>query len=105
MHIQQIVKISLHQQTTEKPSKPCFAFFKLISTITREVKKSTRRSHFDAYTGQFFRKSPNNRNAFQAMFCHVLSFFFATLIPGTTRKVKTAFFGTILMHIISTSFY
>ena len=52
MHIQQIVKISLHQQTTETPSKPCFAFFNLISNNHKRSEKSTRRSHFDAYIGQ-----------------------------------------------------
>ena len=66
----------------------------LTPTITRKVKKSTRRSHSDAYTRQTVKirsdwhKSPNNRNAFQTMFWHVLSFLFSPLTPTITRKVK-----------------
>ena len=56
MHIQrQIVKISINHQTTETPSKPCFAMFKAsfvqiyFQQTQEKVEKSTRRSHFDAY--------------------------------------------------------
>ena len=62
MHIhgklRRLDKISINHQTTETPSKPCYAmfqasFFQLYSQQLEEKwKKGTRRRYFDAYTRQ-----------------------------------------------------
>ena len=100
MHIQcklwRLDKISINHQTTETPSKPCFAmfqasFFQLWFQDSQEKWKGFHRSYFDTYTRQIVKSSINHqtkRNAFQTMFCHVLSFLFSPLISTITRKWK-----------------
>ena len=101
----QILKISRNHQTTERlPNHvlPCskLPFSNFNSNKCKKSEKCTRRSRFDAYAGQIVKISIiTNRNAFQIMFCHVLSFFFSTLFPRITRKVKKVPVGAIMMHI------
>ena len=95
-YTRQIVKISKKHQTTEMLPNHVLTCSQLLvftfnSNNHKKSEKSTRRSHYDAYTRQIVKTSalpPNNRNAFQTMFWHVLSFLFSTLIPATRRKVK-----------------
>ena len=107
-YTRQIVKISKKHQTTEMLPNHVLTCSQLLvftfnSNNHKKSEKSTRRSHYDAYTRQIVKTSalpPNNRNAFQTMFWHVLSFLFSTLIPATRRKVKKKVpVGAILMHI------
>ena len=78
-----------------------FLFSPLIPTITRKVKKIPSEPFWCIYTANCEDKriSPNNRNAFQIMLCHVLSFLFSTLFPATRRKVKKVPAGAIMMHM------
>ena len=54
------------------------------------MKKSTRRSHFDAYTGQIVKSSINHQTTEMPSkpSFDMFQVFFLTLIPRPARKVK-----------------
>ena len=93
--------ISINHQTTETPSKPCLChvlslLFSTLIPATRKSEKSTRRSHYDAYTRQIVKSSVNHPTTetpskkSQNMFWkQVLSFFLHRYFQQLEEKWKS----------------